>query len=118
MANLQTFNNPVIGPTFGGGFDLFVDEILLTGYSLQHTYGDPGSCSSFGGANIFGIADAACNTPHQTTQFRIGELEVYGVAPQTENEAPPEVPEPASLILLGTGLVCLVRCRQRKCRIA
>ena len=103
----QTYNHIVFGPTFGGGHDLHVGygstgyEGLNGGYENAWGYG-PGyvgllPLNSYGGYYDY---------------FTIGALETYTFA---STSAQP-VPEPTSLLLLGTGAAALLRRRRSSLR--
>jgi hypothetical protein len=82
----QTYNFLFQGPTFGAGYDLFVDFSLNTGNANNFSYG--------GISNTDNILNGVANY----TQFDVGALEVFSVAGA--------VPEPASMMVWGL-LVCI-----------
>jgi len=82
----QTYNFFAQGPTFGAGYDLFVDFSLNAGNANNYSYG-----GTSGTDNILnGVANSST--------LEVGALEVFSVAGA--------VPEPASVITWGLlGLV-------------
>jgi hypothetical protein len=100
----QTMNYPTYGPTFGGGHDLFIDELLDWGYVEGQTYCPPGPqpsvCADLLGENIPG--------QHFGTWDRI---EVFTISPYV-------VPEPATAALVWLGMVTLASARRRRVRLS
>jgi hypothetical protein len=94
----QTYNNSTDGPTFGGGNDLMVPFNLATGgYSHLWSYetnNAPAVIRSIAGGNF------------NAFDLTVRGLEVFTVAKS--------VPEPATLVLVGLGLVCAGLTRARR----
>ncbi|MCC7010510.1 MAG: PEP_CTERM-anchored TLD domain-containing protein [Acidobacteria bacterium] len=109
----QTYNSSYFGPTFGAGNDLRVHIDLLGGYARQYSYGSGAPCG-VRGADLFGhvanIEPCPTLNGYDLTSFTVGALEVYSFAPA----AAAPVPEPASLLLLGAGLLAGARGLRRK----
>lgn len=93
-----TYNNGSFGPTFGSGYDIYVDGSLSVGYSRGWTYG-----RWCGTGCEESIVDGSV---YDGNNMRIGALEVFTVAGFTPS--PTNVPEPGSLMLVGLGLLFLV----------
>ena len=83
------YNSAQNGPSFGAGFDLFVDAPLLFASSFL---------ASFGAASDFG-KDLAKYPGPQFGQFAIGRIEVFTVASP--------VPEASTAMMLFGGLAAL-----------
>lgn len=108
----QTYNDGSFGPTFGAGTDLWVDagqgSNLSTGGAFQGSYGTGGPCA-YGSTSVLGVSQFTTPCLSFTGipfEFSVGALEVYTVAPAT-------VPEPSTLLLLGTGAASLFVRRRR-----
>lgn len=84
----QTRNYWLLGPTFGAGYDLFVDQFLTTGGSYLFSYG---ADSDFG-------LDLATYPAGHFQNYRLGQIEVFAVS---------AVPEPGTHALLLAGLAGL-----------
>jgi hypothetical protein len=77
----QTYNFFTQGPTFGAGYDLFVDLSLNSGDAHNHSYG--------GTSGVHNILNGLAND----STFEVGAIEVFSVASG--------VPEPASVMTCG-----------------
>ena len=89
-----------VGPTFGLYDIYYPDPSLETlGYLYQHAYGGLGQGGSC-------LAPGSC----WPTSWNVAGFQVYTIAPA----APAEVPEPASLFLMGTGVLGLIEYRRRQ----
>jgi len=84
MGRFQTFNSGGYGPIFGGGFDIFVDANLKSGYTALVSYGNNLGASIVDGSHFYG----------QDT--RINSIDVYTIS---------AVPEPATYTTMLTGLI-------------
>ena len=99
----QTANYAYWGPVFGPSFwfpdahDLYVAPNLESGWASQFGYGD-----------YFASADIVSG--QAVTSFNVDSLEVFTIA------AGDPVPEPATLMLLGSGVAGLVAHRRRTTR--
>lgn len=100
IGTYQTFNYPYYGPTFGGGHDIYVNYNLSLGYSYGYSYG------SYDGRSIVD------NSTYGGYNMQIGALEVFTIASYVEPDN--TIPEPASLALLGIGLVGMGVVRHRR----
>lgn len=91
----QTYNATTFGPTFGGGFDIYVDSALSTGYSFLHSYaaGTP-SVSIVDGSGFSG-----------SSAISYGQIEVFKVSPVPE-------PENYAMMLAGLGLLAAIAKRR------
>jgi hypothetical protein len=99
----QTYNHSYYGPTFGGGHDI----ADYTQYALGFNYNYPWSYGPYPDvqgehAGITGLSLNQTNGPPWNTA-----LEVF-----TISEGAP-VPEPATMLLLGTGLIGLAGFRRK-----
>lgn len=102
LRGYETYNGTTFGPTFGGGYDLLVDNTLSTGYAnlgydygSQYRFGTIAYRTEFAGPKLF---------------YTITKLDVFTVG------AVAPVPLPAGGLLLLTGLVGVagLRCRQKR----
>lgn len=98
----QTVNNSGLGPIFGGGFDIYVDRALSSGYSYGSSYGTDYQKSIVDGSSYNGF------------NMQIAALEVFTIAPFAVNA----VPEPGTMALTGLGLLGVAALRRRKAKIA
>jgi hypothetical protein len=92
----QTYNDASLGPVFGSGPDLYVDDKLTGAISWQLSYGNPGE----EGLSIIDRSRGGENV-------RVDSLEVFAVAPVPE-------PAPAAMLLLGAGLLAAHARRLRR----
>ena len=81
----QTANEASFGPTFGGGYDLYVNHELVYGISSMYSYG---------GDADFGL-DLALHPGPYAGALQFGQIEVFTIS---------AVPEPESWALMLTGL--------------
>jgi MYXO-CTERM domain-containing protein len=101
----QTFNQANVGPTFGGGNDLYVANTLSTGYMMQYSYGTTGSSPiTFRGPTLLGNEWSSPSADF-VSHFTIGRIEIYSIAPAASTTP---APEPASLALAGFAALGLV----------
>lgn len=91
----QTYNVSNLGPVFGSGADLYVNDKLDTAFSWQLSYGDPADQGK-------SIIDRSLNAQ----LFHIDAFQMYGVSPV------PELPE-CAMFGAGLGLLALLRRRRR-----
>lgn len=92
----QTYNASSLGPVFGSGADLYVNDKLDTAFSWQVSYGDPADEGK-------SIIDRSLNAQ----LFHIDAFQMYRVSPV------PEVPAPA-MFAAGLGVLGLVLRRRRR----
>ena len=102
----QSFNDPALGPSFGfdihNGGDLEVaDAYLYHDWYGAGADGDRNSC-------IYGRC--------YDVYHRISDMEVFTVT--ATRIPPPEIPEPASLLLMGTGLLGMVAMYRKRSKTA
>lgn len=100
----QTYNGGNYGPTFGGGHDLYVDNQLANGYSYGYSYGTVAASNSYYGSSS--IVDQT----QWKSSFTVAALEVFTVGGFTAQQS--DVPEPASLALVGLALFAAVGSRK------
>lgn len=99
---VQTHNNPLHGPVFGGGPDLYVDFDLSYGWSYNYSYGGSSNGDGIGPRYPYGTYSA----------FNVGALEVWTFAPTAST-----VPDTSGILgLLGVSLLALVASRRRVVR--
>lgn len=96
----QTFNDASLGPVFGSGPDLYVDDKLTGSISWQVSYGNP----SEEGLSIIDRSRGGENV-------RVDALEVFAVSPVPE-------PAPAAMLVLGAGLLATRARRLRRAAAA
>jgi hypothetical protein len=111
----QTYNSSSVGPTFGGGHDIWVDFNLNFGQSLGFTYGAGyNELTNVSGADLYrSIVDGSS---FDGGNMKIGALEVFTVSGFTRTAS--NVPEPATAALTGLGLLGLAAMRRRKAKQA
>ncbi|WP_157979369.1 PEP_CTERM-anchored TLD domain-containing protein [Rhodoferax ferrireducens] len=102
----QAYNHGAYGPIFGGGFDIYVDPALSTGYSFGHSYGTDYQKSIVDGSSYNGV------------NIQIAALEVFTISPFAVVDAVNAVPEPGTMALTGLGLLGVAAVRRRKAKIA
>jgi TLD/PEP-CTERM motif len=95
----QTFNASDFGPTFGGGYDIYVNAGMDVGSSYLWSYSD-------GRPLTTSIIDGSVN---DGTDVRYGAMEVFTIAPT----APVPEPETYAMLLAGIGFVVFAA-RRRK----
>lgn len=97
--NIQTFNFPNSGPTFGLGYDLNIDFDLEIGSFKGGSYGlDPSADS---GQLIVKTNEPDHASIYQVSGVAIGSIEVYSISSIAA------VPEPATMVLWGLGAIGL-----------
>jgi hypothetical protein len=112
----QTLNYAGYGPTFGGGHDLNVgfdvlanreSDTLSVGYEEAYTYG--AGFVYYDDRGLLPLNSTRCGSACGFDTFTVGALETYVFTAQSA------VPEPATAIMLITGLAVAIRGR-RPCR--
>jgi hypothetical protein len=91
----QTFNSVELGPVFGSGPDLFVNDRFDSALSWQLSYGNPAN-------EGLSIIDASVGSQ----VVRVNAMEVFAIAPVPE-------PSPAAMLLAGMGMFGLLARRRR-----
>jgi hypothetical protein len=93
----QTLNQAGIGPAFGAGNDLFVNDRLDTAFSYQLTYGDPRDEGK-------SIVDRS----RGIELVEVDAMELFTLSP---------IPEPATAALLaaGAGVLAIAARRRKAC---
>jgi hypothetical protein len=104
----QTFDHSNVGPTFGGGHDIYVSGNLTIGYNYSYSYGTQTQGVPQGYSS--GIAG-----PNSFNSLQYGRIEVFTISPAQQSA----VPEPASLAIWGLGAlgataVGLIRRKRRR----
>ena len=107
-ASHQMYQAQSFGPTFGGGFDLFIDGSLTAGSAYQHTFGGT-DINQTGGLNVLGVLGLS--------HFAVGRLEVFTIAYPPGYVPEQAIPEPRALVLSSLGLLIAIR-RSRRSRRA
>lgn len=92
----QTFNEGTLGPVFGSGPDLYVNEALTGALSWQLSYGNPAN-------EGISIVDGSL----RGQAMRVDALEVFAITP---------VPEPGSVAMLFAGIGVLGLAGRRAAR--
>jgi len=103
----QSYGSSYYGPTFGGGHDIYVNSALSSGYSYGYSYGNVAASGGYYGTSS--IVDQT----QVSSSFTVGALEVFSVAGFTA-AAQQDVPEPASLALVGLALAAVFTASKRK----
>jgi hypothetical protein len=94
----RTEDRNFYGPTFGDGYDLFLDSTRGIGYAYHYSYG----------GTSHGVNGAVLSTPDYPNPFASVQLEGYTFAP-----AATAAPAPPGLVLMGLGAVGLIGYRLR-----
>jgi hypothetical protein len=89
----QTYNASIIGPSFGGGFDLQVDYDMNSGRFQSDSYCPAGSPTCFGQPTLFSLAAVGSGT------FTVGALETFSISASVAT-----TPIPAALPLFASAL--------------
>lgn len=100
---LQTFNRSSDGPTFGGGYDIFVNSSLSLGYLNSDTYCANPSSTCRGGLNLLGLSYGG-----STYEVHFGQIEVFTIAETAP--APPALP----LFTSGLGVLGFLGWRRKR----